>query len=213
MKERWKKIRVGVWIVVLVVIGVVEYIQLMDSFDLPQVMLIMPIVGAVAFITLRKYSFVVPVFTILFACAYQIVVGNSNAMTYLQSDAGSIARILMYVLPVCMVFELLGMGAGALIRVLINKKKKMAVGIVCLVLGLLIIFGPYELIFKNPLYPIQARIQLERFADETYTDYKIGEKKVYFNLNTSSYQCRVSMADGVIRLIYFDDNGNVTDKQ
>ena len=106
MKERWKKIRVGVWIVVLVVIGVVEYIQLMDSFDLPQVMLIMPIVGAVAFITLRKYSFVVPVFTILFASAYQIVAGNSNAMTYLQSDAGSIARILMYVLPVCMVFEL-----------------------------------------------------------------------------------------------------------
>lgn len=213
MKEKWIKIRTVVLIIALVVVGVLEYIQLMDSFDLPQVMLVMPIVGAVSFITLKKYSFAVPVCTILFACAYQIVAGDANAMTYLQTDAGSIARVLMYVLPVCMLFELLGMGGGALIRVLINRKKKPAIGVLCMVLGLFIVFGPYEVIFKNPLYPIQARIRLERFADEAYTDYKIGEKNVYFNLNTSSYQCRVSMVDGVIRLIYFDENGNVTDKQ
>lgn len=211
MEERWKKLRAGVLIIVFVVVGVIEYIQLMDSFDLPQVMLVMPIVGAASFITLRKYSFIVPSCTVLIACAYQIVAGDSNAMRYLQTDAGSIARVLMYVLPICMLFELLGMGAGALVRVLINKKKPRAVGVVCLILGLFIVFGPYELLFKNPLYPIQARIRLNQFAEDKYNDYEIGEKKVYFSLNTSDYQCRVIMADGVVHLIYNNRNGDITE--
>lgn len=212
MKERWKKIRTGLIIIVLVVIGGLEYVQLMHSFDLPQVMLVMPVVGAVSVIALRKLSFAVPVCTIFFACAYQIAAGDSNALSYLQTDAGNIARVLLYVLPICMVFELLGMGGGALVRVLINREKGTAVGVVCLVLGLLIVFGPYELLFKNPLYPVQARVRLKNYASEKYTDYKIGEANVYFDLNSSDYQCRVSMADGVVRVVYFDEKGNLTDK-
>lgn len=209
MRERWSKIRTGLFIILFVVIGVVEYVQLMNSFDVPQVILVMPIVGAMSFITLRKYSFLVPVCTILLACAYQITAGEANAIRYLQTTAPGIARILLYVLPICILFELVGIGGGALIRVLINRKKHIAVGVLCCLAGLLLVFGPYGFLYRNPLYPIQARLALGRYAENTFTDYPISEKAVYFDIATSRYRCRVTMADGALHLIYLDDNGNV----
>ncbi len=209
MRERWKRIRTGLLMLVFVIAGVLEYIQLMSSFDIPQVILVMPVVGALAYITLRKYSFLVLVCTIFLCCAYQIVAGSANAIQYLQTTAPGIARILLYVLPVCMLFELLGIGGGALIRVLINRKTNPVVGILCLLAGLVVVLGPYEFLYQNPLYPIQARMALREHAEKTYTDYPISEKAVYFDMATSRYQCRVSMADGALHLIYFDDEGNV----
>ena len=212
-KERWKKIQTSILIIVFVILGVLEYIQLMHSFDLPQVILVMPVVGALSVITLRKFSLAVPVCTILLSCAYQIVGGSSNAVNYLQTDAASIPRVILYVLPICLAFELIGMGGGALIRVLINRKKSTAVGVVCLIAGLLLVFGPYILFFRNPLYPIQARMRLSDFAEENYTDYEIAGKEIYFDLATSDYRCRVSMSDGALRLVYFDENGAATDRE
>lgn len=212
MKERWIKIQTGLVIMVFVALGVVEYIQLMNAFDLPQVMLVMPVLGALAVILLKKYSFIVPVGVALLSCIYQITAGDSNALHYLQMDAGGIARVLAYVLPLCLLFLVLGMGGGALIRVLINRKKKIAVGIACLFLGLIIIFAPYLFVFRNPLYPIQARIRLNQYAKENFTDYGISEKRIYFNMQTSDYCCRVFMADGVLRQIGTDENGNITEE-
>ncbi|MCH5251583.1 MAG: hypothetical protein J1F22_01300 [Lachnospiraceae bacterium] len=211
MKERWIKIQTALIVLVLVAFGVVEYIQLMNAFDLPQVMLVMPVTGAVSVIVLKKFSFLVPVGTALLACMYQIVAGDSNAITYLQTNAGSVLRILAYVLPICLLFMLLGMGGGALIRVLINRKKKIAVGVVCLIAGLVIIFTPYLFVFGNPLYPIQARIRLNRYAEENFTDDEITEKRIYFSMQTSDYQCRVFMSDGVLHQIGIDENGDVTE--
>lgn len=202
MKERWKKIRTGLFIILFTVIGLLEYAQLMKSFDLPQVVLVMPLVGALTMITLRKWSFLVPVLTIAFSCMYQITAGNANAIYELRTNATSVAIVLLECLSVLIIFEAIGIGGGALIRVLINKNRKFALGIICCVLGVLVTLGPYLAIFHNPLYPITARMDLKQRAGEQFTDYAIADIKVYYSLQASTYVCRVSMSDGEIRMIY-----------
>lgn len=212
MKERWKTIRTGLLMIALSVIGLLEYVQLVQAFDLPQMMFVIPLTGALAMIFLKKKSFVVPVCTILLASIYQILAGDSNAITELQTNAASIAIILMECLSILVVFELIGMGGGALIRVLLNKNKSRWLGVVCCVLGVVVTLGPYFLLYKNPLYPMLARKQLTSYAEEHFTDYPIAEKKVYFSMQISNYQCRVAMADGQIRVIYINEEGNVVEQ-
>lgn len=211
MRERWNRIRTGVWITAFAAAGVVEYIQLMYSFDLPQVILLMPLIGALCFIVLQKASFIALAGTAVLSCLFQILAGDTNAVMQLSLNVSDVLHVILYVLPLCLVFELLGIGAGALIRVCINQKCKTASGIICLVLGLLLIAGPYAALYRNPLYPIQARMKLSRYVEENYSDYAISKKNMYFDLNSSSYRCRVVMADGTIRLAVFEEDGNVTD--
>lgn len=202
MKERWIKIRTGLCVILFTVIGLLEYVQLMESFDLPQIVLLMPVVGALTMITLKKWSFLVPVLTIVFSCMYQITAGNANAIYELRTNATSVALVLLQCLSVLIIFEGIGMGGGALIRVLINKNKKASLGIVSCVLGVIAILGPYVAIFHNPLYPLTARTDLKQKAEQQFTDYEIAEKKIYYSLQDSQYVCRVSMSDGQIRMIY-----------
>ena len=54
-------------------------------------------------------------------------------------------------------------------------------------------------------------MKLSRYIEENYNDYKISEKIYSFNLNTSSYECRVVMADGVIRFACMEEDGTVSD--
>lgn len=213
MKERWKTIRTGVWIIVLTILGVLEYVQLMRSFDLPQVLLVVPVIGAIAMIVLKKRSFLVPACTVLLSCMYQILVGDANAVARLQTNAASVTVILFECLSVLIVFELIGIGGGAMIRVLLAGKKKWTIGIVMCLAGVLIILGPYFAIFHNPMYPITARQQLRTYAEEHFTDYPIAEKRVYYSMQNSDYVCRVSMADGQIRIVCFDEDGKVTIQQ
>lgn len=214
MKERWKRIRTGLLIILFSVIGLLSYIQLMQSFDLPLVLLIVPVTCAIAMIVLKRWSFLVPVCTILLSCMTQILAGDANAITQLQTDALSVTIILIQCLSILIVLEFVGLGCGSLIRVLMNRKKKLVVGIICCVLGVVIAIGPYIALFGNPLYPIVARQKLTSYADEHFTDYAIAEKKVYYSMQKGDYECRVSMADGKIRIVYFDDAGNAdtTDK-
>lgn len=212
MKERWRTIRTGLIMIALSVIGLLEYVQLVQAFDLPQMLLVIPLVGALAMIFLKKMSFVVPICTILLACIYQILAGDSNAIAELQTNATSIAIILMECLSILVVFELIGMGGGALIRVLLNKKKGLWLGVICCVLGVVVTVGPYFLLFHNPLYPLVARNKLTTYAEEHFTDYPIADKKVYYSMQISDYQCRVAMADGQIRVIYINEEGNVVEQ-
>lgn len=212
MKERWKTIRTGLLIIAFTIVGVLEYMQLMQSFDLPQMLFVIPLVGAVSMIVLKKLSFLVPVCTILLSCIYQILAGDSNAVARLQTNASSVTIILFECLSILLVFEFIGIGGGALIRVLIDKKKSLAAGIIACVAGVLVTVGPYLAMFHNPLYPILARQQLNKYADEHFTDYAISDKSIYFSMQTSDYVCRVSMADGEIRVIYFDKDGMIAEQ-
>ena len=209
MKERMKIIRTGLILIALTVVGLLEYVQLVQAFDLPQMMLVIPIVGALAMIFLGKIGFAVPICTVLLACFYQILAGDANAIAELQTSARSIAIILMECLSILLAFELIGMGGGALIRILTQKKKSLCTGVACTVVGVLLILGPYVALFHNPLYPVMVRHKLTSYAEEHFTDYPIAEKKVYYSMKVSDYQCRVDMADGQIRVIYIGEDGKV----
>ena len=104
MKERMKKIRTGLILIALTVVGLLEYVQLVQAFDLPQMMFVIPVVGALAMIFLGKIGFAVPVCTILLACFYQILAGDANAIAELQTSARSIAIILMECLSILLAF-------------------------------------------------------------------------------------------------------------
>lgn len=209
LRQRRKLIGTGLLIIVLTIAGLIEYAQLVQAFDIPQMLLVIPLVGALAMILLGKLSFFVPVCTVLLACVYQILAGDSNAVVNLQTNAGSIALILMECLSVLLLFELLGMGGGALIRILIQKKGRLIVGVICCVIGIIVIVGPYLALFHNPLYPVIARRRLGAYAREHFTDYPIADKKIYYSMKVSDYQCRVVMADGQIRVIYIGEDGEI----
>lgn len=211
MRERFKKhgklMGMGLVTIAFAIAGLVEYTQLVQAFDLPQVMLITPLLGAFAMIILRKYSFFVPACTILLACVYQILAGGSNAIANLQTGAKSVAIILLQCLSVLLVFELLGMAGGALIRVLIGKKKGLGVGVPCCIVGIILILGPYFVLFRNPLYPLLARNKLTSYAKEHFANDPVVERKVYYSLQKSDYQCRVVMSDGQLCILYIDSDG------
>lgn len=209
LKKRGKLMGMGLITIAFAIVGLVEYTQLVQAFDLPQMMLVIPLVGALAMIILRKYSFLAPVCTILLACVYQILAGESNAIANLQTGARSIAIILLQCLSVLLVFELLGMAGGALIRVLLGKKKGICVGVLCCIAGVILTLGPYFVLFRNPLYPLLARNKLTSYAEEHFAGEPIVEKRVYYSLQKSDYQCRVIMSDGQIRVIYIGSDGQV----
>lgn len=203
-EQRWKRLRTGLLIIAFSVIGMLEYVQLVQAFDLPQMMLVVPVVSVIAMLLLGKYSFFVPVCTIVLASAYQILAGSENAVAELQTSARSIAIILFECLLVLMIAQFIGLGLGAIARTLGKKnKKRVVIGVVFAVVSLV----PYLLLFHNPLYPMTARHRLKSFADKTITDYPIADKKVYYSLNDSRYMCRVIMSDGQVRVLYLDESG------
>lgn len=206
-EQRWKRLRTGLLIIAFSAIGMLEYVQLVQAFDLPQMMLVVPVVSVIAMLLLGKYSFFVPVCTIVLASAYQILAGSENAVAELQTSARSIAIILFECLLVLMIAQFIGLGLGAAARTLGKKNKKRVVKIVIGVVFAVVSLVPYLLLFHNPLYPMTARHRLKSFADKTITDYPIADKKVYYSLNDSRYMCRVIMSDGQVRVLYLDENG------
>ena len=58
-EQRWKRLRTGLLIIAFSAIGMLEYVQLVQAFDLPQMMLVVPVVSVIAMLLLGKYSFFV----------------------------------------------------------------------------------------------------------------------------------------------------------
>lgn len=212
MKRQWKKIQTGLCMIVFSIGGLLEYVQLMQFFDLPQALLLVPLLGALSMIVLKKKCFFVPVCTILLAAVYQIMAGATNAVSALQTGSTSITNILLPCLSILILLQLIGMGGGALIRFVFNKKKNMIIRIVCCVLGVLVTIVPYIFLFHNPLYPLTARRELKEYAVNQFKDNEIVEKKVYYSMEKSDYMCRISMSDGRIRILYFNERREVTEE-
>lgn len=210
LKRRGKLMRMGLITIGFAVVGLIEYVQLVQAFDLPQMMLVIPLVGALTMILLKKYSFLVPVCTIFLACAYQVLAGESNAIANLQTGARGVTIVLLECLSVLIVFELMGMAGGALIRVLLGKRRSICVRILSCLAGVILTVGPYFLLFHNPFYPLLARNKLTSYAKEHFSDNPIVEKRVYYSLQRSNYQCRVVMSDGQICTLYIREDGQVT---
>lgn len=212
MRERWKKIRTWTLITVFIVLGLLEYSALMKSFDFPLAMLVVPLTGAAAFLTLGKTCLWAVAGTAICSTLYQFVAGDVNAIARLQTNAVSVAIILFQCLAVLLILEAIGIGGGALFALMRNENRTAAIRIAVGVLSVLVTVGPYFAIYHNPLYPLTARIELSRYAEEHLTDYAIAYKRVYYSLQNLNYECRVSMADGKIRIIGYDSEGKIAEQ-
>ena len=188
-EQRWKRLRTGLLIIAFSAIGMLEYVQFVQAFDLPQMMLVDPMVS------------------VDLDSAFHILDGSENAVSEFQTSARIIAIILFECLLVLMIAQFIGLGLGAAARTLGKKNKKRVVKIVIGVVFAVVSLVPYLLLFHNQLYPMTARHRLKSFADKTITDYPIADKKVYYSLNDSRYMCRVIMSDGQVRVLYLDENG------
>ncbi|MCM1245187.1 MAG: hypothetical protein NC293_06020 [Roseburia sp.] len=202
MKERFKKISKGLLIIVFSLVGMWEYMQLYFSFDLPQVIVLMPVFGCLAAVFLKKISFVVPIVTIVISSVYQMVENRVSAAGIAESSK---INIILNILPVIIIFMMLGIAAGFLVRVLIDRKKSMAVGIICCVLGIVLAFGSGIVMFHNPLYPFFARNALDRYAAKyDREDYPVSETVIFYSMEELEYGAKVIMSDGVVYALYHD---------
>ena len=56
-EQRWKRLRTGLLIIAFSAIGMLEYVQLVQAFDLPQMMLVVPVVSVIAMLFTWKIQF------------------------------------------------------------------------------------------------------------------------------------------------------------
>lgn len=203
MNERLKIILTGLGIIILAIIGLWEYMQMFLYFDLPQVIVIMPVVGAAAAILFRKYCFLVVLATTAVSIVYQMVEKGQNSKI----------AIILNILPIILLFMLAGIAGGFLIRVLCNGNRPNVVGIICCVLGVVLTFGGSVAMFGNPLYPFKARFDINHYAQKYGSEnYPISKISVYYSVEDLEYQGKVEMSDGVIFVVYHErESGNVYD--
>ncbi len=193
MKERFQKIMKGLLILVCSIGGLWEYMQLTLSCDMPQVVFVVPAFGLLAAIFLRKLSFIVLGTTSALAIVFELVQEKFHVNTILNN------------LPVILIFMILGIGGGFLVRVLINRKKTLVVGIVCCVLGIALTFGFGIVAFGNPLYSLQARNAINKYADKYRSEeYPVSEVEIYYSYDAMEYHGQVVMSDGYRYALYHD---------
>lgn len=210
MKERFKKISAGLLITLLSLVGLWEYMQLYLYFDIPQAVVALPAAGALSAILLKKMGWVVPGASLLICVVYQLVEKRSSSVGIVETSK---LKVILSVLPVVLIFLVLGIAGGLLVRVLIQRKRPLAVGILCCLLGVLITFGGSVVMFGNPLYPFMAKASVGHYAKKFESaSYKISEVSVYYSLEDLQYQGRVVMSDGVVYALYHDRaTGEVTE--
>lgn len=203
MKERLKIILGGLGIIIFAIIGLWEYMQMFMCFDLPQVIVVMPVVGAVAAVWLRKYSFLVLAAVTAVSVVYQLV----------EKGGGSRIAIILNILPIILILTLVGIAGGFLVRVLLNRQRPKPAGIICCILGAVITFGGGAAMFGNPFYPFVARHAIHSYAQKYDTEqYRVSKVTVYYSIEDLEYQGRVEMSDGVVYAVYHERaTGNVYD--
>lgn len=211
MKERLKIILTGLGIIVFSILGLWEYMQMQIGYDVPQVVVVMPVAGLLAAALLGKFSFAVPVCTIAVSVVYQMAGSEEINQIVTNSKFNTILNILPYII----IFEMIGIAGGFLVRVLLKGRKSKAIGIVCCVLGVLLGFAGGVVMFGNPLYPFMARHALTSYAEKYDTEnYKVSDVVVYYSMEEMEYQGRVVMSDGVIYALYHTkETGEVTEMQ
>ena len=186
LKERLKKILTGLFITLLSLVGLWEYMQLYLYFDIPQAVVILPAAGAISAILLKRLGWLVPGASMLICIVYQLMEKKSSSVGIVETSK---IKVILSILPVVIIFMVLGIAGGFLVRVLIQGKRPLAVGIVCCLLGVLITFGGSVVMFGNPLYPFMAKASVNHYAKKfESSSYKISEVSVYYSLEDLQYQ-------------------------
>ncbi len=210
MKERFKKISAGLLIILFSLVGLWEYMQLYLYFDIPQAVVILPAAGALSAVFLKKLGWVVPGAVILICIVYQLVEKRSSSVGIVETSK---LKVLLSILPVVILLMVLGIIGGVLVRVLVQGKRPLAVGILCCLLGVFLTFGGSVVMFGNPLYPFMAKASVNQYAKKfESSSYKISEVSVYYSLEDLQYQGRVVMSDGIVYALYHHrGSGEVTE--
>lgn len=208
MKERFKKISKGLLIIVFSLAGMWEYMQLYLYFDLPQVIVLMPVFGCLAAIFLKKVSFIVPAVTVVICIVYQMIEDRVSAAGVAENSK---INIILNILPVIIIFMMLGIAAGFLVRILINRNKSRVMGIICCVLGIVLTFGSGIAMFGNPLYPFLARGAINRYAEKYDSEaYRVSQTVIFYSIEELEYGAKVIMSDGIVYALYHDrETGDV----
>ena len=199
VKERLRIILRAMGIILFSIVGLWEYMQMQLGYDVPQVVVVMPVAGMLAAVCLQRFSFLVPVCTIVISVVYQLVGGEKINQIVINSKINTILNLLPYII----LFEMLGIAGGFLIRVLLNRKKPLGVAIACGIAGLVLTFGSGVVMYGNPLYPFLAGHAITSYAQKYETEeYKISRVVVSYSMEDMEYQGKVVMSDGVIYALY-----------
>ncbi|MGN1205669.1 MAG: hypothetical protein ACI4SQ_01635 [Eubacterium sp.] len=202
MKERFKKIMNVLCLVIFSVAALWEYMQFFMYYDLPQIVVILPIIGLLAGMILRKWSFLLLGTTTLMAIVFQIIQDPQDGLGYVEISKVS---VVLKILPAVLLFLLIGIVAGLLASVVFHKKRNISVRILCCGFGILLALAGGIILFRNPLYPFAARHQIRQYAQKFDTkEYPVSDVVVYYSYSDLQYLGRVVMSDGAMYALSHD---------
>ena len=196
MKERFKKIMNVLLLVILSIAALWEYMQFYMYYDLPQIVVVLPIIGLLAAVALKKWSFILLGTTALTSIVFQIIEDPQDGLGYVDTSK---IEIIVKILPAVLLFLLIGIAAGLLVRMAFHKDRHISLRILFCGLGIIIALAVGITLFRNPLYPFIARHQIHQYAQKYDTkEYPVSDVVVYYSYTDLQYLGRVVMSDGVI---------------
>lgn len=196
MKERFKKIMNVLFLVIFSIAALWEYMQFYMYYDLPQIVVVLPIIGLLAAVALKKWSFILLGTTALTSIVFQIIEDPQDGLGYVDTSK---IEIIVKILPAVLLFLLIGIAAGLLVRMAFRKDRHISLRILFCGLGIIVALAAGIILFRNPLYPFIARHQIHRYAQKYDTkDYPVSDVVVYYSYTDLQYLGRVVMSDGVI---------------
>ena len=120
MKERFKKIMNVLYLVIFSIAALWEYMQFFMYYDLPQIVVILPIIGLLAAVALKKWSFLLLGTTTLMAVVFQLIEDPQDGLGYVDTSK---ITIILKILPAVLLFLLIGIVAGLLVRMAFRKDR------------------------------------------------------------------------------------------
>lgn len=196
MKERFKKIMNVLALVIFSIVALWEYMQFYMYYDLPQIVVVLPIIGLLAAVALKKWSFILLGTTALTSIVFQLIEDPQDGLGYVDTSK---IEIIVKILPAVLLFLLIGIAAGLLVRMAFRKDRHISLRILFCGLGIIVAFAAGIILFRNPLYPFIARYQIHRYAQKYDTkEYPVSDVVVYYSYTDLQYLGRVVMSDGVI---------------
>lgn len=196
MKERFKKIMNVLALVIFSIAALWEYMQFYMYYDLPQIVVVLPIIGLLAAVALKKWSFILLGTTALTSIVFQFIEDPQDGLGYVDTSK---IEIIVKILPAVLLFLLIGIAAGLLVRAAFRKDRHISLRILFCGLGIIVAFAAGIILFRNPLYPFIARHQIHQYAQKYDTkEYPVSDVVVYYSYTDLQYLGRVVMSDGVI---------------
>lgn len=179
-----------------------EYMQFFMYYDLPQIVVVLPIIGLLAAVFLKKWSLLLLGTTTLMSIVFQIIQDPQDGLGYVEISKPT---IVLRILPAVLLFLLIGIVGGLLVRVCFCKDRHISLRIFCCGVGILMALAGGIFFFRNPLYPFIAKHQIHAYAKKYDTkEYPVSEVVVYYSYTDLQYLGRVVMSDGAIHPLSHD---------